>query len=175
MRRVISHNDPASDERTVTVRRSRVREMSLGAGEESRSPTMIEYKEPFVFVPYHKPEPTMGPYDRRGSTGLYAVAWLLPDGVMFSDHCRDLGQALRCTRMYKRAPTWVVHGLERELDVAQLCLGFQSSDWLDSKSLDKAIRSIIHVVATSNIPAPSTYIQPVKAPEHIVSSTKDRK
>lgn len=110
-----------------------------------------------------KPDLSNPPYDRRRDTGCFAVVWLARDGVIFSSRCRDFGQALRLTRQHKRVPTWIIHGLERELDTAQLCLDYQSSDWLDASHMDVAVRRVIEVVATSNLPAPSKYIQPAKA------------
>lgn len=110
-----------------------------------------------------KPDLSNPPYDRRRDGGCFAVVWLASDGVIFSSRCRDFGQALRLTRQHKRIPTWIVHGLERELDVAQLCLDYQSSDWLDATHMDRAVRRVIAVVSTSNLPAPSKFIQPKKA------------
>lgn len=110
-----------------------------------------------------KPDLAVPPYDRRRETGCFAVVWLVDGEVMFSSRCRDFGHAMRMTRQHKRAPTWVVHGLERELDTAELCLSYRSMDWLNSSSMDIAVRRVIDVVATSNLPSPSHYVQPAKA------------
>jgi hypothetical protein len=108
--------------------------------------------------------PDMGvpPYDRRKDEGNFAVVWLTGDGVVFSSRCRDFGQALRISRQHKRDPTWVICGLEKNLDVAQLCLSYAGQDWLTATQLDAQVRRCITVVATQNLPSPSHFVQPRK-------------
>lgn len=110
-----------------------------------------------------KPDLSVPPYDRRRDEGCFAVLWLTSDGVIFSSRCRDFGQALRMSRQHKRDPLWVIAGLSRELDTAQLCLSYSGQDWLSASTMDTQVRRVIRVVATQNLPAPSNFIQPARA------------
>ncbi len=107
------------------------------------------------------------PYEREKQIdGTYLVCWLLDGTVKFSAPCKSLGAALLLTRQHKRAPTWVVHGLEKNLDALKLCLSYSSQSWLTSTHVDREISSygIVSTEASFNLPSRSYWVNPRKKP-----------
>lgn len=107
------------------------------------------------------------PYDRKHvNDGTWLVCWLLEGTVKFSAPCKSFGAALRMTRQHKRAPTWVVHGLEKNLDALKLCLSFSSQSWLTSSVVDREISSygVVSTEASFNLPQRSHWVNPRPKP-----------
>ena len=107
------------------------------------------------------PDIGIPPFNREQRSGNYVPVWLLDEGdVLFGPRCGDFASALRLTRMHKRSPTWILNGSEQNLDTAEFCLRYRATAWLTIGLVDRAIRRLIRVVATQNMPEPSRYIQP---------------
>ena len=79
-------------------------------------------------------------YDRSKDRGNYLVMSLTDGKVEFSSYCSSFSRALAMTRLSKRQPTWVLHGLEEELlAIRRVCA--VNASWITPKMMDNLVKT----------------------------------